>query len=30
MAKNDMILLDGIIDQRVADRLPSEARDEVF
>jgi AIPR protein len=30
MAKNDLILIDGIIDQRVADRLPSPERDEVF
>lgn len=30
MAKNDVILLDGIIDQRLADRYPSSRRDEVF
>jgi hypothetical protein len=30
MAKNDVILLDGIIDGRVAERLPSDQRDEVF
>jgi hypothetical protein len=30
MAKNDIILIDGIIDQRVADALPSPERDEVF
>jgi AIPR protein len=30
MAKNDVILVDGIIDQRVADELPSSQRDEVF
>lgn len=30
MAKNDVILLDGIIDQRVAAGWPSEQRDEVF
>ena len=30
MAKNDRLLLDGIIDDRVAIRLPSEKRDEVF
>ena len=30
MAKNDTILLDGIIDQRVADGFPSSKRDEVF
>src|SRR5262245_57310922 len=30
MAKNDTILLDGIIDQRLHDALPSSARDEVF
>ena len=30
MAKNDVILLDGIIDQRLAEKLPSERRDEVF
>lgn len=30
MAKNDVILLDGIIDQRLAERLPSHERDEVF
>lgn len=30
MAKNDTILLDGIIDQRVVDGFPSRKRDEVF
>lgn len=30
MAKNDRLLLDGIIDDRVASRLPSEKRDEAF
>ena len=30
MAKNDIVLLDGIIEQRVAERLPSQERDEVF
>src|SRR6266568_2908108 len=30
MAKNDVILLDGIIDQRLAECLPSRERDEVF
>lgn len=30
MAKNDRILLDGIIDDRVASKLPSDKRDEVF
>ncbi len=30
MAKNDVILIDGIIDQRVADGVPSHERDEVF
>ena len=30
MAKNDQILIDGIIDERVQDRLPSNRRDEVF
>ena len=30
MAKNDTILLDGIIDQRVTDGFPSTKRDEVF
>lgn len=30
MATNDVVLLDGIIDQRVNDRLPSAKRDEVF
>ena len=30
MAKNDSILLDGIIDQRLADGLPSADRSEVF
>ena len=30
MAKNDRILLDGIIDDRVNQRLPSDKRDEVF
>ena len=30
MAKNDVILIDGIVDQRVADGLPSTQRDEVF
>ena len=30
MAKNDVVLLDGIIDQRLAECLPSNERDEVF
>ncbi len=30
MAKNDTVLLDGIIDQRLAESLPSILRDEVF
>ncbi len=30
MAKNDAVLLDGIIDQRVAEGVPSQERDEVF
>lgn len=30
MAKNDLILIDGIIDDRVANKLPSEKRDEAF
>jgi len=30
MAKNDVVLLDGIIDQRLAEGLPSNERDEVF
>jgi hypothetical protein len=30
MAKNDVILLDGIIDKRLADGYPSSRRDEVF
>jgi hypothetical protein len=30
MAKNDVLLLDGIIDDRVNARLPSEKRDEAF
>ena len=30
MAKNDTLLLDGIIDDRVESCLPSERRDEVF
>jgi len=30
MAKNDVILLDGIIDQRVSEGYPSSKRDEVF
>lgn len=30
MAKNDVILLDGIIDQRLAEQLPSDDRGEVF
>lgn len=30
MAKNDRILLDGIIDDRIAIRLPSDKRDEAF
>lgn len=30
MAKNDKLLLDGIIDDRVAIRLPSDKRDEAF
>jgi hypothetical protein len=30
MAKNDVVLLDGIIDRRIAESLPSAMRDEVF
>lgn len=30
MAKNDTILLDGIIDERIEQKLPSDRRDEVF
>jgi len=30
MAKNDVILLDGIVDQRLAEGIPSKERDEVF
>ncbi|MFM0288909.1 AIPR family protein [Paraburkholderia megapolitana] len=30
MAKNDSLLIDGIIDDRVSQKLPSEKRDEVF
>ena len=30
MAKNDTIILDGILDERVLSRLPSEKRDEAF
>lgn len=30
MARNDRILLDGIIDDRIVSKLPSEKRDEVF
>lgn len=30
MAKNDVVLLDGIIDRRIAELLPSDERDEVF
>ncbi|KKM15078.1 hypothetical protein LCGC14_1699670 [marine sediment metagenome] len=30
MAKNDAILIDGILDDRVAERLPSDRRDEAF
>ncbi|MEP6933996.1 MAG: abortive phage resistance protein, partial [Nitrospirota bacterium] len=30
MAKNDLHLLDGIIDDRIVKRLPSEKRDEAF
>jgi len=30
MAKNDTLLLDGIIDDRVSEKLPSDRRDEVF
>ena len=30
MAKNDQILIDGIIDERVDQHLPSDQRDEVF
>jgi hypothetical protein len=30
MAKNDVVLLDGIVDQRLAEDLPSQERDEVF
>lgn len=30
MAKNDTILLDGIIDERIEEKIPSDRRDEVF
>jgi hypothetical protein len=30
MARNDVVLLDGILDQHVAECLPSHQRDEVF
>lgn len=30
MAKNDTILLDGIIDERIDEKIPSDRRDEVF
>lgn len=30
MAKNDVLLIDGIIDERVEKKLPSQRRDEVF
>jgi hypothetical protein len=30
MAKNDQLLLDGIIDDRITLKLPSDRRDEVF
>ena len=30
MARNDTILIDGILDDRVAERLPSDRRDEAF
>ena len=30
MAKNDVLLLDGIIDDRVENNVPSNRRDEVF
>lgn len=30
MAKNDKILIDGIIDERVENKIPSDKRDEVF
>lgn len=30
MAKNDALLLDGILDDRVAERIPSDRRDEAF
>ena len=30
MAKNDAILIDGILDDRVVERLPSDRRDEAF
>lgn len=30
MAKNDVLLLDGILDDRVANKLPSDRRDEAF
>lgn len=30
MAKNDTILIDGILDDRVAQLLPSDRRDEAF
>ena len=30
MAKNDIILVDGILDQRISEKLPSDRRDEVF
>ena len=30
MAKNDIVLLDGILDQRTAEGFPSQKSDEVF
>jgi hypothetical protein len=30
MAKNDKILIDGIIDDRIESKIPSDKRDEVF
>ena len=30
MAKNDTLLIDGILDDRIAQKLPSDKRDEAF
>ena len=30
MAKNDLILIDSIIEERVSNKLPSDKKDEVF